>query len=41
MYKQDKEAYDLNFRTREKRHKKDLDRAYRIDINEFDALNDA
>ncbi len=41
MYKQDKEAYDVNCRIREKRYKKDLDRSYRIDINEFDALNDA
>ncbi|MFW9878281.1 MAG: hypothetical protein ACFFG0_34805 [Candidatus Thorarchaeota archaeon] len=35
MYREDKEAYDLEFRTKATRHKKDLDRFSKIDIKEY------
>lgn len=34
-YKEDKEAYDLEFRTKHTRRKKDLDRFSKIDIEEY------
>jgi len=34
-YKQDKEGYDLGFRTKETRRKNDLDRFSKIDIDEY------
>lgn len=34
-YKQDKEGYDLGFRTKQARHKNDLDRFSKIDIKEY------
>ena len=34
-YKEDKEAYDLNFRRTQTRHKKDLDRFSKIDIDKY------
>jgi len=35
MYKEDKEAYDLEFRTKQTRRKDDLDRFSKIDIKEY------
>lgn len=35
MYKEDKEVYDLEFRTKASRHKKDLDRFSKINIKEY------
>lgn len=35
LYTEDKEAYDLEFRTKALRHKKDLDRFSKIDIKEY------
>lgn len=35
MYKKDKEAYDLEFRTKQTRRKKDLDKFSKIDIEEY------
>ena len=34
-YKEDKEGYDLQFRTTETRRKKDLDKFSKIDIKEY------
>ena len=34
-YKEDKEAYDLEFRTKQTQRKKDLDSASKIDIKDY------
>ncbi len=34
-YKEDKEGYDLEFRTKQTRHRRDLDRFSKIDIKEY------
>jgi len=35
MYNEDKEAYDLEFRTTQTRHKKDLEWVSKIDIDDY------